>query len=85
MKHKADFRAGLRKAVDIMGTQRALAAACNVKQGTIWAALNEKQKMPAWLAVRIADATGGQVSIKELLPDVYDRVEAEIADRVALP
>lgn len=86
MEHEhADFRSAIRRAIEIVGSQRALAQACSVKQGDIWQAINKRAKMTAWLAVRIHDATGGQVSIKELLPDVYQRVEAELGERVLLP
>src|SRR6185503_4769887 len=80
MEHDANFRAGVTRAAEIMGGQKALAKACGLKGGSIWATINTKKKMPAWLAVRIVDATGGQVSIKDLLPDVYERVEAEISE-----
>lgn len=76
----------MRRAVEIMGGQKALAQACGERPQTIWETLHRKQKMPAWLAVRIVDATSGKVSIKELLPDVYERVEKEVnAERVLAP
>lgn len=78
------FRSGIRRAVELMGSQRALAEACSVKQGTIWAALNNKAKMPAWLSVRIVEATSGRVSMRELLPEVYEIVEREVYDHLGL-
>lgn len=85
MKHDEKFKAGILRAVEIMGSQRALADACGVKPGHIWQAINQRARLQAWLAVRIVDATSGKVSMRELLPEVVDRVEAEIAERVNLP
>lgn len=61
-----------------MGSQKELANACRVKPGTIWASLNTKAKMPAWLSVRIVKATSGKISMRELLPEVYQIVEKEV-------
>jgi DNA-binding transcriptional regulator YdaS (Cro superfamily) len=77
------FGRAILRAAEILGDQSALARACRVKPGTIWASIYLKQKCPPWLAVRIFDATAGKVSLKELLPDVYERVEKELSERGA--
>lgn len=82
---RPSFAVFVARAAQVMGGGKALATACGVKQGTIWATINQKSRLPPWLAVKIVDATGGQVSIKDLLPDVYQRVEAELGERVLQP
>lgn len=67
MEHEhTDFRSALRRAIEIVGGQKALGKACDAPRGTIGAALHHKHKLPAWLALRISAATGGQVSIEDL-------------------
>jgi len=57
-------------AVDIFGSQTKLAAACAVKQASIWQA-KEAGRVSADLAVAIHRATKGKVSAHQLRPDLF--------------
>lgn len=61
-------RQPLREAITILGGQAALATAIGKKQGHIWFYLNEAQKLPPALAIKIELATEGKVSRDRLCP-----------------
>ena len=69
---KADpevVRVLLGRAVQRYGSQAKLAAACDVKQASIWQAIHSGQTS-AELAVKIEAATAGDVPATELRPDL---------------
>lgn len=61
----------LQRAIDIAGSQRALAAAIGKKQGHVWDWLNLRRHVPAEMAIPIEAAVGGRVTRHELRPDLY--------------
>ena len=66
----------LRRAVDIVGTQTALAKACGVKQQHVWKWLHRCPRVPAEHVLAIEKATNGAVSRHDLRPDIYPRAES---------
>lgn len=60
----------LQRAVRLVGGQVALAKAVGVKQQHVWNWLNRDKKLPLEWAIAIERATNGQVTAKELRPDV---------------
>lgn len=62
----------LRKAIEIAGSQAALARKIGKRPGHVWAWLNRDQKVPAEICRLIEEATAGQVTRHELRPDVFD-------------
>jgi DNA-binding transcriptional regulator YdaS (Cro superfamily) len=61
----------LQSAVDLVGSQAALAAAIGVKQQHIWNWLNRKgARIPAEHCPAIERATKGEVKCEDLRPDV---------------
>ena len=67
-------RATLQRAVELAGSQTALAAICVCTQGNIWQILNDdRRKLPAEYVLRIEAATG--VSRHDLRPDLYPLAE----------
>lgn len=65
------------RAVEIIGSQQALADLCEVSQPTVWRWLNQSKQLPAEYVLRVEAATG--VSRHLLRPDIYPR------DIAALP
>lgn len=61
--------AAVERAVNIAGTQLALACAIGVKQGQIWAWLNLRP-IPPQHCMAVEVATNGQVTVAELRPDL---------------
>lgn len=61
----------LARAVEILGSQSALAAAIGTRQQNIWWWLNKKRAVPAEFVLPIERATDGQVSRHDLRPDLY--------------
>ena len=62
----------LKKAIEIVGSQSALARACGVKQAHVWNWLNKgRRKVPAEYAVAIERATNKRVTRYQLRPDVF--------------
>lgn len=64
------------KAVQVLGTQTALAVACGdlVKQQNVWSWLNRSGQLPPQYALKVQKATtekGDQVKASELCPDVF--------------
>lgn len=63
---------GLRRAIELLGSQTALAEKLGKKQGHVWAWLNKHGgRVPAELVIPIEAATNGQVTREELRPDLY--------------
>jgi DNA-binding transcriptional regulator YdaS (Cro superfamily) len=65
---------GIKKAIDLLGTQVELAKALNVTQQAVTIWLNEKQKPSAKNAIAIEKATLGLVTRAEILPDIFGSV-----------
>jgi len=61
----------LQSAIEIMGSQTALARACGVEQGHVWHWLNRAKKLPAERAIQIEHATNGRVTRHQLRPDLF--------------
>ena len=61
----------VRRAVELLGSQVALAQACGVKQQHVWRWLNRCKCLPAERALDIERATGGAVTRYHLRPDVF--------------
>ena len=59
----------VRKAAELAGGQLALAKAAGVKQGHIWAWINERPIPPEHCAA-VSVAVDGQVTVAELRPDI---------------
>lgn len=60
----------LTKAIDLFGSQAALASAIGVKQQNVWNWLNRGGGVPAEHCPAIEKATAGAVRCEELRPDV---------------
>ncbi|EMJ9776424.1 transcriptional regulator [Morganella morganii] len=60
------------KAIGMVGNQRKLADACNVKQPTVWAWLHGRKKPSATSAKRIELATNGAILASQLRPDLHE-------------
>lgn len=61
----------LRRAVGILGTQKALADRLGKSQAHISKWLNRDKKVPAEVCADIEAATGGAVTCEQLRPDVF--------------
>jgi len=61
----------LQRAIAIVGGQSAMARACGLKQGHIWAWLNKASRCPAEHVLGVEEATGGEISRHQLRPDLY--------------
>lgn len=61
----------LKKAVDHVGGQNALARVLGLKQAHVWNWLNRDREVPAEHCRKIEQATGGLVTRYELRPDVF--------------
>lgn len=66
----------LTRAIEVCGSQAALARAVGVKQAHIWNWLNRDKKVPGEFVMRIEQATGGQVTRYELRPDIFGEAAA---------
>lgn len=63
----------LQKAIDIAGGQTKLAKKVKVTQTAVSHWLTRNKRVPAERAVSIEKATGGQVTRRDLRPDLYPR------------
>jgi len=63
--------AALRRAVEKLGGQAALARACGVKQGHVWHWLNKSGRVPGNHVLAIEAATDGAVTRYDLRPDIF--------------
>jgi DNA-binding transcriptional regulator YdaS (Cro superfamily) len=68
----------LKRAVEIVGSQAALAKALKVKPQHVWNWLNRDDRVPAEQVLPIEAATDGKVTRHDLRPDIYPP-----ADKVA--
>jgi DNA-binding transcriptional regulator YdaS (Cro superfamily) len=59
----------LKRAIDICGSQKALADRIGKRQGHVWFWLNKARRIPIEDAVKIEHATEGKVSRQELCPE----------------
>lgn len=71
MSRTRTVRHPLQTAVDILGSQSALAAACGVERATISVALMRGGEVSTALAVAVEAATKGAVTREVLAPSVY--------------
>ena len=67
----------LERAIEIVGGQSALARACGLKQGHVWAWLNKASRCPAEHVLGVEKATLGKISRHQLRPDLYPQTPAE--------
>jgi DNA-binding transcriptional regulator YdaS (Cro superfamily) len=68
----------LQKAIDLVGSQTALAEAIGVHQTTVWFWLHEsKQGVPGHHCAAIEAITDGAVTAEQLRPDVFRRVKVK--------
>ena len=65
---------GIKKAIELLGTQQQLAEELNVKQQAVSLWLKEKQKASVMNAIKIEQATYGLVTRAEIRPDVFCEV-----------
>jgi DNA-binding transcriptional regulator YdaS (Cro superfamily) len=70
-------------AVQLLGSQSALARACGYSRSGICLALHGKRMITAELAVAIDQATGGEVSRAVLRPDLFRPARAALEPRLA--
>lgn len=68
--------AALRRAIEKLGGQSALARVCGVKQGHVWHWLNKSRNVPGAYVLTIEAATGGAVTRHELRPDIFGKPPA---------
>jgi DNA-binding transcriptional regulator YdaS (Cro superfamily) len=61
----------IQKAIDLLGSQQALAKACGAKQQHVWNWLQAKS-VPVDRAIQIEVATGGEVTKEELCPEFFN-------------
>lgn len=62
----------LERAIEILGTQYALAHAIGAKQQHISYWVNKGKSVPAKYAISIERATNGQVTRSEICPEVFN-------------
>ena len=63
------IRAHIETAIALLGSQAKLADACGVTQASVWQA-KEAGRVSAELALLIERATGGEVTARQLRPDL---------------
>jgi len=66
----------LERAIDMVGGQSAMARACGVKQGHVWAWLNKSGRCPAKHVLAVEAATNMEITRHQLRPDVYPDSES---------
>lgn len=72
-----DPLAALRRAVDCLGSQAAMARLVGVAQPSVWRWLERGKPLPAEHVLKVEDATG--ISRHDLRPDLYPRDPAPAA------
>jgi len=72
----------LKRAVDVAGSQKALAEQIGVQPQLIWAWIN-RGNVPVERCTAIEQATNGQVTRKDLRPDDWEAIWPELADKKA--
>lgn len=73
-----DFHSAVKRAVEMVGGQSKLAAAAGCSQAEIWRLCNTAKSVDPLIACRIAEATNGEVTVRDLIPEVVDVVSAEL-------
>ena len=83
MSYKNDDRQrqSLERAIEIVGSQSALARICDVKQGHVWAWLNKTGRCPAKHVLAVEEATAGEITRHQLRPDIYPDTDSPVANR----
>jgi DNA-binding transcriptional regulator YdaS (Cro superfamily) len=81
----ASLMSPLQRAVDLLKTQAALAAAIGVKQQHIWNWLNRPGHVPPEHCAAIEAASGGQVRRCDLRPDDWHRIWPELIGTEGYP
>lgn len=76
---RSDQMAAIKRAVDVVGGQSAMARLLGRAQASVWAWVNKGTPVPAEHCFAIEEATG--VSRHDLRPDIYPRGEAPAAGR----
>ena len=66
------FQRHIRRAVELAGSQRALAEKIGLSQQGISYLLNDAPQVSAEIALAIDRATNGQVRKEELRPDIFE-------------
>ncbi len=69
----------LQKAIDLLGSQTALARAIGTKQQTVWTWLNVSKRVPAEACAKIEYVTSGAVTRSDLRPDLWPPVRPATA------
>ena len=64
------YGAHIQRAVDITGSQVALARAIGAKQGQVWQWIRERAPVPAKYARLIEETTDGQVTRFQVCPEL---------------
>lgn len=65
------MNAALERAIEVVGTQAALARAIGVKPQHIWNWLNRDENVPAEQVLAIEAAAAGKVTRHDLRPDIF--------------
>lgn len=65
------------RAVEVAGSQKALAQQLGVSHQTVWAWIN-RESVPHQYGAAIESATGGKVSRKDLWPDQWQQIWPEL-------
>lgn len=68
---REQVRKALEKAIEVVGSEKALGEACNVTQAAISMA-KFRGNVSAKLAIAIESATGGEIPRWQLRPDLWD-------------
>lgn len=68
------------RAVEIVGSQKALAEKVGVKHQVVWAWIN-RNSVPCSYAAAIEDATNGEVTRKQLFPNDWQTIWPELASK----
>lgn len=63
----------IEKAIDVVGSQAALAKALNVTPQHVWNWLHRDHNIPAEQVLPIEAATAGKVTRHELRPDIFGK------------
>jgi DNA-binding transcriptional regulator YdaS (Cro superfamily) len=68
---------GIKKAIECLGSQSALAQALDVSPQFICQLANGSRPVPAKLVRKIETATAGQVTCHDLRPDIFGELGAQ--------
>ncbi|HEX9463527.1 MAG TPA: molecular chaperone TorD family protein [Alphaproteobacteria bacterium] len=73
----------LTRAIEIVGGQTQLARLLGVKQANVWHWLKRAEHVPGEYVLAIENATGGQVSRRDLRPDLYPEASPSAPSAIA--